>query len=333
MLLKSKHASQVRGLLQDLDYDDLNSIVSASTNGKIEATTKKEAIDIILMNTSDLGRFFAYRRITCDVLFKYLNKLQAKNKKIELPMRTRKAEMILIIKDFWNENLHEAQSPVVNENLHEAQRPVVRPKQTVTERASPINITNVFNHISFGVPSASNFQFELDISLPSTSSGGMRSDRFGVAFCDWFYKMVNKLQPIFAQQEGDIFSERVFLTNSSVNIFIITNETLERIGTGQIGSYLVLKNTLLEFELLFCPNLETGLQIIRGEHGTIRVSCCGTLQRHNGCIGIYEQEFNLVYCPVDKRWKIMNTKLNLKYATIAPQLPSLPPSEIFEVKG
>ncbi|XP_069999829.1 uncharacterized protein [Penaeus vannamei] len=101
MLLKSKHASQVRGLLQDLDYDDLNSIVSASTNGKIEATTKKEAIDIILMNTSDLGRFFAYRRITCDVLFKYLNKLQAKNKKIELPMRTRKAEMILIIKDFW----------------------------------------------------------------------------------------------------------------------------------------------------------------------------------------------------------------------------------------
>lgn len=200
------------------------------------------------------------------------------------------------------------------------------------ERAPPMNVTNIIHNISVGVPSTSNFQFTIDTSLPSTSSNSMRSDKFAKDFCEWFYKMMNKLQPICAHKEGDVFSERVFVGNSSVLILMTTNEVVQRMGTNQIGAYRVLKNTLIEFELLFSPNIESGLQLLRGEHGSVKVLCCGNLHKHNAYIGIYEQEFDLVFCPVDELWKILRTKLNLKHAAVAPQMPSLPPCEIFEIK-
>lgn len=209
----------------------------------------------------------------------------------------------------------------------------LKPPVTQKKETAPIvNITNIVNHVSLSESSASNFQLKIETSLPSTSTGSVKSDEFAKNFCEWFYKMINKLQPICSQQEGDVFSEKLFLNNSSVEIFMITSQTVERKGSGQAGSYFLLKNTLQEFELLFSPNIETGLQVIKGEHGIIKVFCCGSLQKLNTFLGIYEQEFGLIFCPMEKVWKILYTKLNLKHATVTQQLPSLPPCEIFEIK-
>ncbi|XP_047485488.1 uncharacterized protein LOC125036709 [Penaeus chinensis] len=454
MLYKSPYASQVRRFLQDLDFEVLQSIASTATDRKIEVSSNKEAIDVILLHTRDLDRFFSYRRLTAEIFSKYLIMLQMRNKKLEIPMKSSRMEMIFTIKDLWvkcvnrnrqkkrkdkkRKNLQKlpvsdqkpkendsvddikhieisvsiaSQSEVFNEkqlvepgerkdlkdncptknkcrrnlrsasraagkltlgiketfknrgdsdlksefvgessvqqsskDVGEAQRPlknqqtvcaversVEKVKPPVNERAAPINVTNIFNTIAVGVPSASNFQFTLDTSLTSTSSTSVRSDKFARDFCEWFYKMMNKLQPICAHEEGDVFSERVFVGNSSVHIFMMSSVVVERKGTDQTRAYHMLKNTLLEFELLFSPNMESGLQIIRGEHGSIKVFCCGNLHKHNTFIGIYEQEFDLVFCPVDKLWKILCTKLNLKHATVATQMPSLPPCEIFEM--
>ncbi|XP_063596749.1 uncharacterized protein LOC134773463 isoform X1 [Penaeus indicus] len=470
MLYKSPYASQVRRFLQDLDFEVLKSIASTATERKIEVTTKKEAIDVILLHTSDLERFFSYRRLTSDIFYKYLFTLQMKDRKSVIPMKSSRTEMIFTIKDLWvkcvkrnrqkkrkgkkrknlqklpiltadqkqNENdsvddikhieisvsiasqsevfnqkesvengerkehkdncptknkcrrnlrsasraagkltlglketlkktresdlkselvgessvqqpskdVGKAQTPLNNrqtvyaverpvenrQTVYAVERPVEKKNPPVTERAAPINVTNIFHNISVGVPTESNFRFTVETSIPSTSSTSMRSDKFAKDFCEWFYKMMNKLQPICAYKEGDVFGEQVFVGNSSVHIFMTTNEVVERTGTSQSGAYHLLKNTLLEFELLFSPNMESGLQIIRGEHGTVKVFCCGNLHKHNTFIGIYEQEFHLVLCPIDRRWKILCTKLNLKHATVATQMPSLPPCEIFEIK-
>ncbi|XP_063596750.1 uncharacterized protein C3orf38 homolog isoform X2 [Penaeus indicus] len=346
MLYKSPYASQVRRFLQDLDFEVLKSIASTATERKIEVTTKKEAIDVILLHTSDLERFFSYRRLTSDIFYKYLFTLQMKDRKSVIPMKSSRTEMIFTIKDLWSKDVGKAQTPLNNrqtvyaverpvenrQTVYAVERPVEKKNPPVTERAAPINVTNIFHNISVGVPTESNFRFTVETSIPSTSSTSMRSDKFAKDFCEWFYKMMNKLQPICAYKEGDVFGEQVFVGNSSVHIFMTTNEVVERTGTSQSGAYHLLKNTLLEFELLFSPNMESGLQIIRGEHGTVKVFCCGNLHKHNTFIGIYEQEFHLVLCPIDRRWKILCTKLNLKHATVATQMPSLPPCEIFEIK-
>ncbi|ROT81068.1 putative uncharacterized protein C3orf38-like [Penaeus vannamei] len=121
MLDKSKHASQVRRLLRILDADALKATVSTATKGKVEVTSEIAAIDVILKYTPDLEKLFSYQRITSDVLFKYLSQLQVKNKKIELTRRTKKHEMVSIIKGIWKKNAVESQTPKKNKKIFRSQ--------------------------------------------------------------------------------------------------------------------------------------------------------------------------------------------------------------------
>ncbi|XP_069999835.1 uncharacterized protein [Penaeus vannamei] len=109
MLYDSKYASQVRKFLRDLKINDLEVTASTAIKGNAEAKTR--AIDTILRNTDDLDRLFSYRRITTDILFDYLIKLKGKNRKIELSRKTKREEIISIIKGIWNENEDERQKP------------------------------------------------------------------------------------------------------------------------------------------------------------------------------------------------------------------------------
>nr|XP_027212584.1 uncharacterized protein LOC113805733 [Penaeus vannamei]XP_027212585.1 uncharacterized protein LOC113805733 [Penaeus vannamei]XP_027212586.1 uncharacterized protein LOC113805733 [Penaeus vannamei]XP_027212587.1 uncharacterized protein LOC113805733 [Penaeus vannamei]XP_027212588.1 uncharacterized protein LOC113805733 [Penaeus vannamei] len=126
MLYDSKYASQVRKFLRDLKINDLEVTASTAIKGNAEAKTR--AIDTILRNTDDLDRLFSYRRITTDILFDYLIKLKGKNRKIELSRKTKREEIISIIKGIWNENEDERQKPKKNKNEDEGQSPKKRPK-------------------------------------------------------------------------------------------------------------------------------------------------------------------------------------------------------------
>lgn len=157
MLDKSKHASQVRRLLRILDADALKATVSTATKGKVEVTSEIAAIDVILKYTPDLEKLFSYQRITSDVLFKYLSQLQVKNKKIELTRRTKKHEMVSIIKDIWKKNAVETQTPKKNKKVDGAQKT----KKIQEQRGIDMYFTNYIGHSLFGAE---------DLSSPSTST-------------------------------------------------------------------------------------------------------------------------------------------------------------------
>ena len=167
----------------------------------------------------------------------------------------------------------------------------------------------------------------------NTNTQKLNSVEFTRHFCEWFYSMLNRLQPECASSTGDVFSETIFLTNSSVDVFLIgqASGNDERHAQGPPDSCKLIGDVCRQYRLLFSPNVESGTQAHRSSYGMVKVLCCGTLFQEKSFIGIFEQEFGLVKCPMDRAWKIMYTKVNLKQTSDA-QVPSLPPCQVFEIE-
>lgn len=169
----------------------------------------------------------------------------------------------------------------------------------------------------------------------STSTPGqpplrtVRSDEFSREFSKWYYTMVNRLQPTCTHLAGDTLREEVFLGNSSAEVYTYGPTTTQRTAVGQRDTYALLKDIFTEHRILFSPNVDSGIQSYAVEHGLIKLFVCGTLHQENSFLGIFEQEFGLVQSPVERAWKIMYTKLNLKQA--GETTPTLPKSQVFEI--
>lgn len=159
----------------------------------------------------------------------------------------------------------------------------------------------------------------------------VRSDKFAHEFCEWYYNMVNRLQSCCCHLPGDTFSEDIFFQNSSADMYLIGKTTVERHVQGQHNIYRLLRDTFNEFGLLFSPNLSGGIQAQKSSHGMVKIFCCGTLNCNDLFVGIFEQEFGLVYSPADRKWKITYIKVNLKQSENRPELPSLPPCQLFDI--
>lgn len=159
----------------------------------------------------------------------------------------------------------------------------------------------------------------------------VRSDLFAQKFCDWYYGMVNRLQPQFDHLPGEKFGQDVFVSNSTAVMYLIGPMTTEKHAHGQANTFRLLRDTFCEYGLLFTPNLATGIQALK-DHGMVRVCCCGTLHHKDSVVGIFEQEFVLECSQVDRNWKILSVKLNLKQSGRVMELPSLPPCQVFDVE-
>lgn len=65
--------------------------------------------------------------------------------------------------------------------------------------------------------------------------------------------------------------------------------------------------------LLFNPNLHSnGLKCAMSPHGLVLVAVAGTVHRDNACLGVFEQIFGLISCPVrNYTWKIKLVNLKI----------------------
>lgn len=65
--------------------------------------------------------------------------------------------------------------------------------------------------------------------------------------------------------------------------------------------------------LLFNPNLRaSGLKCAMSPHGLVLVAVAGTVHRDNTCLGIFEQIFGLISCPIrENTWKIKVVNLKI----------------------
>ncbi|XP_068281559.1 uncharacterized protein C3orf38 homolog [Nyctibius grandis] len=155
-------------------------------------------------------------------------------------------------------------------------------------------------------------------SKPCTESHGERQKSpqndirdLGEEFCQWFFELLNSQHPLAVQSE-ERWGPQHFWDNARMKF---SYNTLEKNIEEYVGAEMVslrLLSLVKEEYLLFNPNLhDSGLKCAISRHGLVLVAVAGTVHRGNACLGIFEQIFGLISCPVrENTWKIKG--LNLK---------------------
>ncbi|KFV39102.1 Uncharacterized protein C3orf38, partial [Tyto alba] len=134
----------------------------------------------------------------------------------------------------------------------------------------------------------------------------------GEEFCQWFFELLNSQHPLGVKSE-EKWGPQHFWENAKMKLCYNTLEknTEEYVGAEMVS--LRLLSLVKEEYLLFNPNLHaSGLKCVMSRHGLVLVAVAGTLHRDNTCLGIFEQIFGLVSCPVRANtWKIKVVNLNI----------------------
>ncbi|KAG8590773.1 hypothetical protein GDO81_006890 [Engystomops pustulosus] len=133
----------------------------------------------------------------------------------------------------------------------------------------------------------------------------------GEQFCSWFYPLLNSQNSSLGQEKGD-WGPQHFWENAVLKLAYRAAEQAveEHIGS-QMASLRLLALTRDE-RLIFNPNVNSqGLKCVPSPHGLVVVAVAGTILRDNVCLGIFEEIFGLVRCPVSKTWKIKNVNLKI----------------------
>uniref|UniRef100_A0A8D0FLM3 Chromosome 3 open reading frame 38 n=1 Tax=Strix occidentalis caurina TaxID=311401 RepID=A0A8D0FLM3_STROC len=134
----------------------------------------------------------------------------------------------------------------------------------------------------------------------------------GEEFCQWFFKLLNSQHPLGVKSE-ERWGPQHFWEDAKMKFCY---NTLEKNMEEYVGAEMVslrLLSLVKEEYLLFNPNLNAnGLKCVMSPHGLVLVAVAGTLHRDNTCLGIFEQIFGLISCPVrENTWKIKVVNLKV----------------------
>ncbi|KAM6099826.1 uncharacterized protein C3orf38 homolog [Theristicus caerulescens] len=154
---------------------------------------------------------------------------------------------------------------------------------------------------------------------PYTVSHGQRQKspqddihNLGKEFCQWFFKLLNSQHPLGIKSE-ESWGPQHFWEDARMKFCY---NTLEKNMEEYVGAEMVslrLLSLVKDEYLLFSPNFHAnGLKCAMSPHGLILVAVAGTVHRDNTCLGIFEQFFGLISCPIrENTWKIkvMNLKI------------------------
>ncbi|KFQ65137.1 Uncharacterized protein C3orf38, partial [Pelecanus crispus] len=158
--------------------------------------------------------------------------------------------------------------------------------------------------------------------------------RLGQEFCQWFFDLLNSQHPLGVKAEEG-WGPQHFWEDARMKL---RYNTLEKNMEEYVGAEMVslrLLSLVTEEYILFNPNLRAnGLKCAMSPHGLVLVAVAGTVHRDKTCLGIFEQIFGLISCPVrENTWKIKN--LNLKIVgqnALEPGMQIENPSIKFESK-
>uniref|UniRef100_A0A803K8R2 Chromosome 3 open reading frame 38 n=1 Tax=Xenopus tropicalis TaxID=8364 RepID=A0A803K8R2_XENTR len=232
----------------------------------------KEAMDAILTYSKNAAELLNRRKVYRDIIFKYLAA-----KKIAVSPSSEKNQLIQRALEFWRES--------------------------ATESVSSAPESSSFNGQN-SVPSQ-------DKSNDTSHSGSLDCQLLGEHFCRWFYPLLNSQNPILGCEKG-YWGPQHFWENTVLKFaYRTTQESTEEYCGAQMASLRLLALTREE-RLLFNPSIDTGgLKCAISRHGLVVVAVAGTIHRDNQCLGIFEQIFGLIRCPVTASWKIKNVNLKI----------------------
>lgn len=134
----------------------------------------------------------------------------------------------------------------------------------------------------------------------------------GEEFCQWFFELLNSQHPLGVKSE-EAWGPQHFWDDAKMKF---SYNTLEKNMEEYVGAEMVslrLLSLVKEEYLLFNPNLHAnGLKCAMSPHGLVLVAVAGTVHRGNSCLGIFEQIFGLISCPLrENTWKIKVMSLKI----------------------
>ncbi|XP_042665879.1 uncharacterized protein C3orf38 homolog [Centrocercus urophasianus] len=134
----------------------------------------------------------------------------------------------------------------------------------------------------------------------------------GGEFCQWFFELLNSQHPLGVKSE-ETWGPQHFWENAKMKFCYNTVEkNVEEYDGAEMVSLRLLSLVKEEY-LLFNPNLTAdGLKCAMSRHGLVLVAVAGTVHRSNVCLGIFEQIFGLIRCPIrGNTWKIKIVDLKI----------------------
>ncbi|XP_073473107.1 uncharacterized protein C3orf38 homolog [Aquarana catesbeiana] len=155
----------------------------------------------------------------------------------------------------------------------------------------------------------------------------------GEKFCEWFYILLNSQNPSFGQEKGE-WGPQHFWENAILKFaYKAAEQALEEHKGSQMASLRLLALTRDE-RLIFSPSTDSrGLKCVSSPHGLVVVAVAGTIQRDGACLGIFEQIFGLIRCPIGKNWKIKHVDLKvLGQNSLSSEQTKCLPSITYETK-
>lgn len=371
-LLHSPYAALARGLLAMLSDEDLASLVKTASGGRIQPVDKKEACSAVLLSCPDVSKLLSYRKLTSHLLLQYLftqsfapnghvsrtqlvvtilelwdKHLKKKKEADRNEMKGQKIEQHPHQKEpQLNPNtshisvINSATNPNSLTSFGNPNSPPAYHQHSSSSGGTAMNHLNnslgttitIMNDSTAVTTTRQTLQTHTHSQQTSTSVVRVMSDEFSQEFCEWFYTMLNRLQPECSPQPGDTLRPDIFCSNCKTEMYLVEEGRQEECkAEGGAESERIIRQLLLKLKLLFAPNTTDGTQARKSSHGMIQLFCCGTIHSGNSFLGIFEQEFGLVVSPIDKAWKIAYTKVNLKKVN-SVQTPSLPRCEVFAIE-
>ncbi|XP_021257031.1 uncharacterized protein C3orf38 homolog [Numida meleagris] len=134
----------------------------------------------------------------------------------------------------------------------------------------------------------------------------------GGEFCQWFFKLLNSQHPLGVKSE-ETWGPQHFWENAKMKFcYNAVEKNVEEYDGAEMVSLRLLSLVKEEY-LLFNPNLTAdGLKCALSRHGLVLVAVAGTVHRGNSCLGIFEQIFGLIRCPVrGNTWKVKIVNLKI----------------------
>uniref|UniRef100_A0A8C9FCI9 Chromosome 3 open reading frame 38 n=1 Tax=Pavo cristatus TaxID=9049 RepID=A0A8C9FCI9_PAVCR len=160
------------------------------------------------------------------------------------------------------------------------------------------------------------YKTTLHLVLFHLTLGGHKSQddvhNLGREFCQWFFELLNSQHPLGVKSE-EAWGPQHFWENAKMKFCYNTVEkNVEEYNGAEMVSLRLLSLVKEEY-LLFNPNLTAdGLKCAMSRHGLVLVAVAGTVHRGNICLGIFEQIFGLIRCPIrGNTWKIKIVDLKI----------------------
>ncbi|XP_046998515.1 uncharacterized protein LOC124613833 isoform X1 [Schistocerca americana] len=321
-MLTAKEIEFAKQLLAYLDTNDLISLTKTTTNDVIVPTSRSDATAAILLHTETIDVLLSRKKLTKEVLFKYLHDRQqcVSLSEPKDKLRKRILQLLGISKKRTTVRFETGNYNCENRSDDSGAGSDVSGSEDCDGRGGDSHHYGLELHNSnplsdsTGVPNIVQDRGRGTYQDPTVTTDAvchMSGDNriavqanfpiteFSQQFVTWFYKLLNA---------GGVGEEH-FWADAAAEMLLLPGEQVSQ-GSAASGVSQLLDWVRNQLGLAFNPNVTR--EGVRGRfdpHGLITIVACGTLHTPDRCVGVFTQKFALARDPFsNNNWKVKNTK-------------------------